>query len=68
MKAGQLSDVQASLKPCPHCGGAATLKPMPNAPMWFHVRCNAFDCGSTTWAQMGAQEAADRWNRRAANG
>ena len=68
MKPHQLSDVQASLKLCPHCGGAATLKPMANAPMWFQVRCNAFECGGTTWAQMGAQEAADAWNMRAVNG
>ena len=64
MKARHLSELQRSLKPCAHCGGPATLKPMPNAPLWFQVRCNAFDCGATTWAQMGAEDAAFAWNRR----
>ena len=64
MKAASLSALQRALLPCPHCGGPATLKPMPNAPLWFQVRCNDYHCGGTTWAQMGDQEAADAWNRR----
>lgn len=64
MKARHLSELQKSLKPCPHCGGQAALKPVPNAPMWFQVRCNAYDCGATTWAQMGAGGAVAAWNRR----
>lgn len=64
MKAAHLSDLQKSLKLCAHCGGPATLRPLTNAPLWFQVRCNGYDCGATTWAQMGAEEAARAWNRR----
>ncbi|CAB3901097.1 Lar family restriction alleviation protein [Achromobacter animicus] len=65
MKAQKLNGLQAQLKPCPYCGGKAQLKPMPGAYMWFKVRCEAYECGGTTWALMGAGEAAAAWNRRA---
>lgn len=65
MTASHLSTLQKSLKPCAHCGGPATLRPMPGAPMWFRVRCDAYDCGMASWAMMGEQEAVDAWNRRA---
>lgn len=65
MKAQQLNGLQAQLKPCPMCGSRGSLKPMAGAPMWFRVRCEDYECGCTTWALMGASEAATAWNRRA---
>ena len=65
MKAQELNGLQSQLKPCPYCGGKGQLKPMPGAPMWFRVRCEAYECGCTTWALMGAPDAATAWNRRA---
>lgn len=64
MKASTLSNLQDALKPCPHCGGGGRLAPMPSASQWFQVRCSEHDCGATTWAMQGAQEAAAAWNRR----
>jgi len=64
MKARHLSELQRSLKPCAHCGGPATLRPMRNAPLWFQVRCNAYDCGMASWAMLGEDAATQAWNRR----
>lgn len=56
--------LQRDLKPCPFCGGPATLMQMPRASFWWRVRCDSFQCGGTTWALMGADVAVEAWNRR----
>src|SRR5690606_41678572 len=66
MKARHLGDLQKSLKPCAHCGGPATLRPMRNAPLWFQVRCNDYDCGMASWAKIGVDAAVEASNWSAA--
>lgn len=50
--------------PCPLCGGAGRLDPMPGAAGWWRVRCLAWECGCTTWAMDEAEKAVAAWNRR----
>jgi len=52
-----------NLKPCPFCGGPATLSSLPHAPTWWRVRCPKYECGGTTWA-MDEAKAISAWNRR----
>lgn len=63
-KAQNLSALQAGLKPCPFCGGAAKLAPMPQASGWWQVRCRDFHCGGTTWAMQEGDAVSEAWNRR----
>ncbi|WP_176992776.1 Lar family restriction alleviation protein [Collimonas sp. OK242] len=53
-----------NLRPCPFCGGSATLAPMRNAQEWWRVRCNNYHCGVTPWAMPDAEQAVNAWNRR----
>ena len=68
MKTSELQELQAHAQPCPFCGSGAKLAPLPNASGWWRVRCNAGQCGGTTWAIQGATEAVAAWNRRPSNG
>lgn len=68
MKAQHLNRLAAALRPCPYCGGPGKLAPMPNASSWWRVRCQNYDCGGTTWAIQGPDEAVAAWNRRPADG
>lgn len=60
--------MSADLKPCPFCGGKATIgKALPDWHKLFKVRCADDNCiGSTIGNTMylNAQAAADAWNRR----
>ncbi|WP_404818597.1 hypothetical protein [Rhodoferax ferrireducens] len=38
---------------------------MIGARSWWRVRCEAYQCGGTTWAMQGPIEAVEAWNRRA---
>lgn len=65
MRADALRELRRALLPCAHCAGPAELEPMPKAAHWWRVRCVDYDCGATTWAKVGPEEAAAAWNRRA---
>lgn len=54
-----------NLKPCPLCGGPASLYQLPHAPTWWRVRCTEYECGATPWAMDEADKAIKAWNRRA---
>lgn len=59
---------QASeLKPCPFCGGAATLycKPLPLYPVWV-VECSQRPIPHHTTAQKSEVDAVSDWNNRTA--
>lgn len=61
-----MSDIK--LKPCPFCGGEATilathLSPHTDAPMDFAVQCRLC-CASTIRYRAKKQYAIDDWNRR----
>ena len=58
------ADPHCKLAPCPFCGGAATLEPMPGSRGWWRVRCMAYLCGGTTWAMSEAPIAVAAWNLR----
>ena len=64
MKTAELTALQSSLKPCPFCGTAAKLAPMPGAREWWRVTCENFGCGGKTWALKGHADAVTAWNRR----
>ena len=58
------------LKPCPFCGGRASIRVDPDAPvtttgrMWaFTVVCDR--CCATSGLCYSTEMAADAWNRRA---
>ncbi len=47
-----MNEPQRDLKPCPFCGGPASLSPMMLSPkvkvsLWWKVRCDSFHCGGT---------------------
>ena len=68
MKAAELNALQATIKACPFCDGAAKLAPMPGASGWWRVRCEDYHCGGTTWAIQGPEDATATWNRRPSDG
>lgn len=48
------------LKPCPFCGGKATVNQFLDSLFW--VRCT--ECGSENQASNTEKQAIDAWNRR----
>lgn len=65
MKPVQEKIIQQELKPCPFCGGRATLNPMPGTNKnWWRVQCVSHKCGGTTWPLSDQKEAVTLWNRR----
>jgi ribosomal protein L37AE/L43A len=66
VKASELTALQQQVKPCPFCSRTATLAPMRGTTGWWRVRCDFHDCGGTTWAIQGAEDAVNVWNRRPA--
>lgn len=54
------------LKPCPFCGGEATLYRVPNTPMVLYgVKCEKCDC--RIHPRVLRKDAVYAWNRRADN-
>lgn len=52
-----------NLKPCPFCGGKATLcKPYITMTPVYWVKCEACECESSTFKTK--EEAEKAWNRR----
>ena len=57
------------LKPCPFCGGKASLVTAHNKDLtWlrYHVKCDG--CLTTTDNYKKAEHAIEAWNRRASDG
>lgn len=68
MRANERSMTRPLLKPCPLCGGLAELALMVGTTTWWRVRCAWYECGCTTWAMPGREEALNTWNRRPTDG
>ena len=54
--------MQNELKPCPFCGGEATLWQTLGADRPYHILCG---CGGRVGWFVTEQEAVEAWNRRA---
>lgn len=59
-----------SLKPCPFCGGAATLQKSKHKAPWFQVTCNEENnCHMAPLVEYPVEEdAVKAWNTRAPAG
>lgn len=53
---------QPELKPCPFCGGPATVWPLPAAALW-KVHCD--ECNARGAHRRTMADAVREWNRRA---
>lgn len=53
------------LKPCPFCGGEASLNDA--WPHWAYCTVCGARVQSTKYAEEGDAEAAEKWNRRTAS-
>lgn len=58
------------LKPCAHCGGEASVQPVPFDAKNFHVRCHGgprpgSDCDVRTAPHYLESVVIEQWNRRA---
>jgi hypothetical protein len=49
------------LKPCPFCGGPASIRRVPGAPLYSSVGCAACGCHVR---HVGEEAAAAAWSRR----
>lgn len=62
-------DKKIKLKPCPFCGGAASVYEHEN---FVFIRCQICDCGTPSISAninyCASECVADMWNRRADNG
>ena len=62
----------AELKPCPFCGGKASVKQVRGDTQRFYVDCDlskgSCACIPSTWQYDTAEEAVEGWNRRANDG
>ena len=56
---------EAELKPCPFCGGKATLWEEVTADRPWHILCG---CGGRVGWFLKREEAVEAWNRRDTDG
>ena len=54
------------LKPCPFCGGTATILKIDN--VWYEVHCDNCPCNVGRCWFPKREEAIAAWNRRAEDG
>ena len=56
----------AELKPCPFCGGSASVLKVDNT--WYEVRCDNCPCNVGRLWFYTRKDATKAWNRRGEDG